>query len=221
MTEVSTETGSGRSGSHAVLAHPLTSVIVGFILTGIIGWALTNWYNERQKQNDFARARFENGTTAAQDFARIVYRRYTRASMLYSAFLRDAELNEIRQRKKDYDDAYADWGSSLQSNLFVARKLTGKIEYSALESPVENALVPAFTAVDSCLTKAYDARLRGQAVAPILSACNMTGRLKRTFDLSYDVTEELFQAAARDYARPAGPQEKESGPTSRSGREHG
>jgi hypothetical protein len=200
MTGSPEATCRGEARPAGFLAHPLTSVVVGFILTGIIGWALTTWYNERQKQNDLARARFENGTVAAQDFARTVYRRYTRATMLYSAFLRDAELEEIRQRKKDYDDAYADWGTNLQSNLFVIRKLTGKIEYSTLESPVENALVPAFTRIDSCLTSAYDARLHLQPAIPILRACDMTGQLKRTLNLSYDVTEELFQAAVRDSA---------------------
>jgi len=219
MVEASNATEPGNTGHSGMLAHPLTSVIVGFILTGIIGWALTNWYNERQKQNDLSRARFENGTTAAQDFARIVYRRYTRATMLYSALLRDAEPDEIRQRKKDYDDAYADWGANLQSNLFVIRKLTGKFEYGALESPVENTLVPAFTYIDTCLTKAYDARLRGQPAIPILRSCNMTDRLKQTLNISYDVTEELFQAAVRDSsaatARKTNTQnEKESDPPS-------
>jgi hypothetical protein len=184
-----------------VLAHPLTSVVVGFVLTGLIGWVLTNWYNERQKQNDLARARYENGTAAAQEFAQIVYRRYTRATMLYSALLRNADLDEVRQRKRDYDEAYADWGANLQSNLFVIRKLTGKMEYSALESPVEHTLVPAFTAIDTCLTQAYDARVRGAQPVPILRACKMTEKFKQTLDLSYDITEELFQAAVRDYAR--------------------
>ena len=193
-----------------VLAHPLTSVIVGFILTGIIGWALTNWYNERQKQNDLARARFENGTAAAQDFARVVYRRYTRATMLDSALLREAEPEEVRQRKKEYDEAYADWGASLQANLFVIRKLTGKFEYSALESPVENTLVPAFTSIDQCLTKAYDARLRGQSPTPILRACKMKEQLKQTLDISYDVTEELFQAAVRDSTAADQPKKKKA-----------
>lgn len=180
------------------LAHPLTSVIVGFILTGIIGWALTNWYNDRQKQNDLTRARYESGTVAAQNFAQIVYRRYTRATMLCSAFRRNAELEEIKQRKKDYDEAYADWGASLQSNLFVIRKLTGKFEYNALESPVENKLVPAFTSIDTCLTKAYDASVHGRDPGPILLTCHMSEQLKSTLNISYDVTEDLFQAAVRD-----------------------
>lgn len=200
------EDGGSVGGTHnTFLGHPLTSVIVGFILTGVIGWLLTNWYNERQKQNDIARLRIESGTAAAQDIARIAYRRYTRASMLYSAFLRDAELDEIHQRKKDYDEAYAEWGANLQSNLFVIRKLTGKIDYNFRESKFENALVSAFTSVDACLTKAYDARIREREALPLLRSCNMTAQLKRTLDLSYDVTDELFRVAIRDPGRAVGP----------------
>jgi hypothetical protein len=201
MMVKATEGDTTTAGHGGFLAHPLTSVVVGFILTGIIGWLLTNWYNERQKQNDLARVRFESGTEAAQKIAQIVYRRYTRASMLYSSFLRSAELDELRQRKKEYDEAYADWGATLQSNLFTIRRLTGKIKYTSRESQFESALVQSFTSIDACLTKAYDARIKGQQPIPILRSCDMTAQLEQALNLSYDVTEELFQAAVRDAAR--------------------
>jgi len=183
-----------------LLRHPLVSVLFGFILTGIIGWWLTTRYNEKEKIHDLARARYENGTKAAEDFARLVYRRYARATMLESSLLRNAPIEELTSRKKDYDEAYADWQTGLQANLFIIQKLTRKFDYQRLESPVENKLARSFASVDKCLTAAYDARMRGAAPRPVLEQCNIHKQLKDTLDVSYVVTEELFRVAVQEVA---------------------
>ena len=189
-----------RSSVAELLRHPLASVLFAFILTGVVGLWLSNRYNEKQKASDLARTRYENGTKAAEDFARLVYRRYTRATMLHSSLVRNAPIEELTGRKKDYDEAFADWGAGLQANLFTIRKLTRKFDYKPLESPVENQLVPAFNALDKCLTQAYDARIRGGTPQSILQQCNIHAQFKRTFGISYDVTEQLFRAAVQEVA---------------------
>ncbi len=128
---------SARVASHivATLAHPLVSVFVGFILTGIVGWWLSTSYSEKQKTNERTQLAAETGIKAAQDFARTAYRRCTRSAMLCSALLRNADIDEIKVRKRDYDDAFAAWGTDIQANLIMIRTLTGQIRYERLQSP--------------------------------------------------------------------------------------
>src|SRR5438132_13490846 len=85
--------------------NPLVSVFVGFLLTGVVGFVLTGHYQAE-------RARHDATVEGVKSFSDLIYARYTRAALLYSALNRGASDEEIRKRKNDYDDAYFKWGSS-------------------------------------------------------------------------------------------------------------
>src|SRR3989442_13769734 len=97
-----------------IARHPLTIAAFSFLLTGVVGAVLAARLNETQRERD----RFLQVTaarqTAVQDFARTTYDRWTRANMLWSALRRPASLDEVRERKRAYDAAYARWGRELQ-----------------------------------------------------------------------------------------------------------
>ncbi|UJB72334.1 hypothetical protein HRE53_27470 (plasmid) [Acaryochloris sp. 'Moss Beach'] len=89
-----------------VLNHSLTGIVVGFILTGVIGTLLSNYYSNEQLD----RQKFLQITTsrrsAIKDFASLLYLRLSRADMLASSLKRSAPLEETKERKKLYDDAF-------------------------------------------------------------------------------------------------------------------
>lgn len=192
------------------LRHPIAPTVVGFVLTGLVGWALTTWYaywNARQERAlADHKAHYDMSTRAVQEFARTAYDRYTRAEMLQSSLLRQAPLDEVRQRKSAYDAAFAEWGASHQANLLAIRKITRSASYTSLEHAVDMKLVPILRGVDACLTAAYHQRLAGQQnVRPTLQRCGSVSKLQRSLDCSHAVTGALFEVAATS---AAGPQEQ-------------
>lgn len=175
--------------------HPLTITTVGFLLTGVLGTLLSRYLSERQQQRD----RFLQVTaarqSAVQEFARTAYDRWVRADMLWSALSRNAPMDEVRSRKSVYDEAYARWGRDLQANLFMIRTTMEAGGYTAFESDVEFRLTPILRGIDSCLTRAYDRRLRGADVGKTLSSCGMGSRFKAALNCTYAVTDQLFRIA--------------------------
>jgi hypothetical protein len=176
--------------------HPLVAIVVGFLLTGIAGTWLSNFYSERQIERDRFEQITEARRAALQEFATLIYHRLTRAQMLASSLRRSAPLEELKERKRLYDDAFVDWGSTLQANLFLIRSVMESEGYSDFERHVEFRLVPILREVDACLTRAFDERLRGHGTKAILQDCDITNSLQLALDCSYAITDGLFQLAA-------------------------
>jgi hypothetical protein len=189
------------------LRHPIAPTVVGFVLTGLVGCALTTWYTYWNARQERAladhKAHYDMSTRAVQEFARTAYDRYTRAEMLQSSLLRHAPLDEVKQRKRAYDAAFAEWGASHQANLLAIRKITRSASYTSLEHSVDMKLVPILREVDTCLTAAYHQRLAGhQTVRATLQRCGSVRKLQRSLDCSHAITGALFEVAATSASGP-------------------
>ena len=68
--------------------------------------------------------------------------------------------------------------------------------YSQFEEYVEVRLVSIFREIDTCLTKAYDQRLKNENPDKTLKNCKIKNMLKDSLDCSYTITDQLFQIAA-------------------------
>jgi len=187
--------------------HPLTLVLVGFLLTGVAGTWLSNFYSERQIERDRFQQVTESRRAALQEFATLIYHRLIRAQMLASSLRRSAPLEELKEKKRLYDDAFVDWGAKLQVNLFLIRSVMESDGYSDFESHVEFRLIPQLREIDACLTRAFDERLEGHDTKVILENCEITKRLQLALDCTYAITDGLFQLAAP--IEPLSPQERE------------
>ncbi len=185
-----------------VLSHQLTGIGVGFLLTGVIGTLLSNYYSNKQ----FEREKFLEITntrrSAIQSFASLIYLRLSRADMLTSSLKRSAPLEEVKDRKKLYDDAYVSWNSNLQANLFLIRSVIEAKGYSDFEGHVEFRLTPILTKVDACLTQAYDQKLKNVNPKKVLESCKLKDILNLSQDCSYAITDGLFKIAAPIEAFP-------------------
>jgi hypothetical protein len=177
----------------------LVKIVVSFIVTGILGFLLTNLYQERQARNQARIA-------GINSFADIVYNRYTRASLLASALRRGSLDSELEKRKEQYDDAYFQWDSSLRRNTFLLRQAQGTVQYSTFESFVQYDLTPLFTVIDGCLTNAYDIRVLKHATTDIvnnaLDSClkkvpksrEMSGYFKAALNCSAAITDVFYKS---------------------------
>ena len=113
--------------------------------------------------------------------------------MVVSSMRRNAPADEIQFRKRAYDEAYVDWNKNILLNLFVIREVGGDMKFAGLEKSFEDDLVASMADVDRCLTKAYDRKLAGEDVAPILDACRMPQLHQFILDCGATFTDELYK----------------------------
>ena len=112
-----------------LLKHPLLTISFGFLLTGLLGSYLNNRYQEDAKEREQLaqerKQKYDLSLKSIEDFTNLVYARRTKAAMLQSSLKRMAPKDELIQRKRDYDLAYSEWNTKLQTTLFGIRRLSG------------------------------------------------------------------------------------------------
>jgi hypothetical protein len=174
--------------------HPITIAVIGFVLTGVLGAFLSSWITIHQKSIEREHSDREARKTAVQNLSRYIYERRSRAEMLASALRRNASLDEIRDRKKLYDEAYVKWNTNNQANLFLVREVLREDEYTLFESIIEFTLVGKILApMDSCLTRAYDGKLNNEDPLNIIENCKMRALIQQALDCGYAITDELYK----------------------------
>lgn len=102
-----------------ICRHPLTSVVVGFLLTGAIGTMLTDRINRDRLERDHAiqqeRVRLENAVRSADEFLVHTREQHVRAELLLAAMSARVAPEQLRARQQAYEDAYVRWNRSLSA----------------------------------------------------------------------------------------------------------
>jgi hypothetical protein len=170
-----------RLGRRQLIVFAILSAVINGMVTAAVGTWLAQSYAAYQRKNE-----------AVQRIADLVYERRIRARMAASAIRRKAEPEEIRHRKRAYDEAFVEWNKKVQQNIFRIRDISGETGVTRLETQFQEMLVPALSSIDSCLTKAYDAEIKGTSDASaILDACQMNNLHQFVLDCGATFTNEL------------------------------
>jgi hypothetical protein len=173
---------SARLTRRQLILFALISAVLNGVVTACVGTWLAQTYATQQSRRKSVEA-----------LAHLIYERRTRAGMVVSAMRRNAALDEIRYRKRAYDEAYVDWNKNILLNLFVIREVGGELKFATLEKMFEDELVAAMADVDRCLTKAYDRKLAGEDVVPVLDGCRMGQLHQFILDCGATFTDELYK----------------------------
>ena len=173
---------SARLTRRQLILFALISAVLNGVVTACVGTWLAQTYATQQSRRKSVEA-----------LAHLIYERRTRAGMVVSAMRRNAALGEIQYRKRAYDEAYVDWNKNILLNLFVIREVGGELKFATLEKMFEDELVAAMADVDRCLTKAYDRKLAGEDVVPVLDVCRMGQLHQFILDCGATFTDELYK----------------------------
>jgi hypothetical protein len=111
--------------------------------------------------------------------------------MVASAIRRNADMEEVRDRKRAYDNAFVAWNTHVRRNLFVIRDVMGQGKQTKIEQDFEDSLIAAMADVDRCITQAYDKRAAGEDGIAVLNACNMTALHQFVLDCGSSFVNEL------------------------------
>lgn len=168
-------------GRRHLIVFAILSAIVNGLVTAAVGTWLAQSYASYQRKNE-----------AVQRIADLVYERRIRARMAAVAIRRRAEPDEIRHRKRAYDEAFVNWNTKVQQNIFRIRDVSGEAGVTRLETQFQDLLVPALAEIDRCLTKAYDVDIKGGGdPVGILTACRMDELHQFVLDCGATFTNEL------------------------------
>lgn len=173
---------AARLTRRQMITFALASAILNGVVTACVGAWLAQTYATQQTRRKSVEA-----------LAHLIYERRTRAGMVVSSMRRNAPMDEVQFRKRAYDEAYVDWNKNILLNLFVIREVGGDLKFSALEKSFEDDLVATMADIDRCLTKAYDRKLSGEDVTPILDACRMAHMHQFVLDCGATFTDELYK----------------------------
>ena len=153
-------------------------------------------FAQHQREADDQKARRE----AIQKLSRSILERRGRAELVYSAMVRQGAAGEIKEsreeivrRKKEYDEAFAAWNTTISDNMIVLRQATNQDNYSRFEAYFQKSLsVQVFKKMDTCLTRAYDRILRDDAkeATRLLDECLMPSLLGQALTCGYALTEQ-------------------------------
>jgi hypothetical protein len=173
---------SARLTRRQLITFALVSAILNGVVTACVGTWLAQTYATQQSRRK-----------SVETLAHLIYDRRTRAGMVVSSMRRDAPLEEIQYRKRAYDEAYVDWNKNILLNLFAIREVAGDLKFTTLVKAFEDELVASMADVDRCLTQAYDRKLKGEDVAPLLEACRMAKMHQFVLDCGATFTDELYK----------------------------
>jgi hypothetical protein len=172
----------GPFDRRTLVAFALVSAVVNGIVTAGVGAWLAQSY-----------ARYQSRAASVEGISKLFYGRRTRGGMVVSSLRRNAPLDELRERKRAYDEIYVEWNTSIRKNLFVIREVMGRREFAKLEQRFEDDIVAPLSHIDACLTKAYDVRLAGGEPMPVLSDCRMNEYYQFVLDCGATYTNELYK----------------------------
>jgi hypothetical protein len=173
---------SARLTRRQLVAFALASAVLNGVITASVGAWLGQTY-----------AKYQSRKQSIETLVHLVYERRTRAGMVASALRRDADIDEVRYRKRAYDETYVDWNKNVMQNIFAIREVTGEHMISGLEKYYEDGLVAAMSDVDRCLTKAYDTRIANGDPKAELLACRMAENHQFVLDCGATFTNELYK----------------------------
>lgn len=188
--------------------HPLTAIVVGFLLTWAVGTVLTNRVSEQREAALAAVERqreiSEAGAEAIASYSRDLAAHHARASMLLESLRRGSRIEEIRQRKEAYDESSAQWKANLQFTMLGLRRAMRERGYSRYEQIVDEHLVPMYQRLDSLLMSQYHAREGGAPPQGIADAEALLAAAGRCGSGVADHLYQLIHAIADPVGEPLG-----------------
>jgi hypothetical protein len=159
----------------------LSAGLNGLVTASVGAWLAQKYASTQQRRE------------AVNGLSSLLYERRIKAGMVVSSMRRNAELDEIKDRKRSYDATYVDWNKNIRQNLFMIREVMGETQFSDLEQDFENLLIAPLSQMDACLTRAYDQRIALQDPKPQLETCKMADLYQLTLDCGAAFTNELYK----------------------------
>jgi hypothetical protein len=194
----------------AALTSPIGLIIISFLLTGVAAAMFSKHLDDLSKAREWEFSARQRGIESVRIISDILYERRIRGVLVWSSISRNASIDELKDRKKSYDDAFVRWNSAIQSNMFRVREMFHAENHTGFELMYENNVSSLLFVQDSCLTSAYDSMIspddsKHPPVDKVIADCIADhkppvslGQINSTLqDCLYDFTNALYRIIQR------------------------
>jgi hypothetical protein len=96
-------------GRTSWLKHPLVNMVIGFILTGVLGTAITQHFLDQREQERLRAQVVLDTKQAIQQFSKLNEERKVRAEMVLIALRSDSNSDAVKTARQEYEKAYVAW----------------------------------------------------------------------------------------------------------------
>ena len=156
------------------LRHPLVNMVLGFILTGVLGTAITQHFLDQREQEKLRAQVALDKKQAIQQFIRLNEERKVRAEMLLKALRSEPSIDEVKIARQDYEKAYVAWSVERPGTLLLFRDLLSTENYQLVETRFTESLVgKIFSPIRLCMTTSLGHVDDRAAVNRTLEACRI------------------------------------------------
>lgn len=181
-------------------------MLIGFVLTGVVGTALTNHFAEIRQQEARAIEQREARRKAVLQVSRLFSERLGHAEALTIAIEGRASRDVITRLKQLYDDAEARAAAVRQEGLLLMRDAMLESDFESFRSEIDARLVTKrMRPLRECLDRATARALVGGDGPAVLRDCGSAQLLSESKVCGDVVADGLYALAslpAADAAQP-------------------
>ena len=140
-----------------MLKHPTANMIIGFLLTSVLGAGITNYYSaKRQQEKQYEEMVATNKATIAK-LASLNAERLARAEQLITALER-GELDSVKELQKMYQETELRRKMESSPALMAARQVLPQEKFYRFREYMENEYRSRFlTPISQCIEQANQA----------------------------------------------------------------
>jgi len=158
----------------------LVNIALGFILTGVLGTAITQHFLDQREQEKLRAQLAIDKKQAIIQFSRINEERRVRGELMLNALRANANSDELQSAKQAYEKAYVNWSVERPATLLLFRELLSPENYQLVKSWFEESLVnKIFNPLRQCLTESIEHVDDKAAIDQTLEACRIDELLER------------------------------------------
>lgn len=163
------------------LSHLLVSVVPGFILTGVLGTAITQHFLDRREQEKLRAQVALDRKEAIQQFAKLNQGRKVRAEKMLKALRNGSNDDAVETASQEYEKAYVVWSVERPGTLLLLRDLLSSENLQLVEAGFKESLVgKIFRPIRVCLTTSLGHGDDKAAVTETLETCGIDELLERS-----------------------------------------
>jgi hypothetical protein len=192
--------------SEDALRHPLASMLIGFVLTGVVGTLLTNHFAELRQQEARAIEQRDARRKAVLEVSRLFTERLGRAEALAVAIEAHAAREVVARLKQQYDDADMRALVVRQEAILLMREAMLETDFESLRAEIDGRLVTKrMQPLRECLDRAGARALANADGAAVLRECRATQLLTESRACGDVVSDALYDLASLPAAKAADP----------------
>ncbi|WP_230461624.1 MULTISPECIES: hypothetical protein [Burkholderia cepacia complex] len=165
-----------RSFPDRFFRHPSVLLILGFLLTGVLGTMYSSWRERQDRTAELNVKEVEAHRLATARLVQSIYLLELRSYRLYDALTHTIPAEEVRDKNREYEQAASDFGTSLFANVQLAKSVVPDDAGPAGASIADPAVLlmrlqKLFIDVDQCLHGMYLTWAAQANPKPIASVC--------------------------------------------------